>query len=493
MNHFISLAKSEESTNNECGKVSFIDRLHRGAGIMRRKKNCDRPEAEQGDVNTTAARKRYWERNLSGEAMVWFEEDKRYFLHQSLSTPVLNVIAKAEGAWLEDINGKRYLDMHGNGVHNAGFNHPEIKRAVKKQLDDSLTFCPRRFTNIPSVRLAKKLAEITPGGLCRSLFCPGGTDAIEMAIKLAKYVTGHFKTISFWDSFHGAGFGAASVGGEEHFHGGIGPLIPGAFHVEFPNYYRNPWGFTKQEDVDAECLRQIELVMRREPEMAAVIGEPVSANPVVPSKRYWEGVKALCERYGALLIFDEIIEGFGRTGKMFASEHYLTPDILVLGKSLGGGIVPLAGIVTHEKYNICPDRSVGHYTHEKNALSAAAALAEIDVIEKNNLCGHAARLGLYAMDRLQEMAERHPLIGCSMGIGLHIGIDLVRDRKTKERAVREAEMIMFRCMEKGLAFKTIDGNMITLRPALVITQEEMDWALDMLEEAITEVEHLSIS
>ncbi len=455
---------------------------------MAGQKEGARPEAEQGDVNTTAARVKYWERNLSGEAKAWFEEDRRVFLHQSLSTPVLNVIARAEGAWIEDLDGKRYLDMHGNGVHNAGFNHPEILRAVRQQIDEGLTFCPRRYTNIPAVRLAKKLAEIAPGELCRSLFCPGGTDAVEMALKLARLVTGRFKTISFWDSFHGAGFGASAVGGEEHFHGGLGPLMPGTFHVDFPNYYRNPWRFTDPDDVDAECLRQIEGVLKREPEMAALIGEPVSANPVVPSRRYWEGVKELCEKYGALLIFDEIIEGFGRTGKMFASEHYLTPDILVLGKSLGGGIVPLAGIVTLERYNCCPDRSVGHYTHEKNALSAAAALAEIEVIEKNGLCDHAAQLGAYALERLREMAERHPLIGCVTGIGLHIGLDLVRNRKTKERAVREAEAVMFKCLERGLAFKTIDGNLVTLRPALVITREEMDWALAILEEAIGEVE-----
>jgi 4-aminobutyrate aminotransferase len=459
--------------------------------IDRQASSEGRPEAEQGDINTTEARRLYWERNLTGEARRWFEEDAKYFLHQSLSTPVVNVIARAEGAWIEDLNGKRYLDMHGNGVHNAGFNHPTIVQSVKKQLDEGLTFCPRRYTNIPAVRLAKKLAEITPGDLCRSLFCPGGSDAIEMALKLAKQVTGRFKTISFWDSFHGAGFGAASVGGEEHFHGGLGPLMPGAFHVEFPNYYRNPWRFTREEDVDAECLRQIELILRREPDMAAIIGEPVSANPVVPSKRYWEGVRELCEKYGALLIFDEVIEGFGRTGKMFASEHYLTPDILVLGKSLGGGIVPLAGIVTREKYNCCPDRSIGHYTHEKNALAAAAALAEIAVIEEGDLCGRAARLGAHALERLHSMAERHRLIGCVMGIGLHIGIDLVRDRTTKERAVREAEAIMFRCMERGLAFKTIERNIITLRPALVITREEMDWALDILDEAIGEVEGAS--
>src|SRR5512133_2794145 len=119
------------------------------------------PEAEQGDINTTPARRRYWERNLSGEARGWFEEDKRYFLHQSLSTPVLQVIARAEGAWIEDLGGKRYLDMHGNGVHNAGFNHPAIVQAVKRQLDEALSFCPRRYTNIPAIRLAKKLAQIT--------------------------------------------------------------------------------------------------------------------------------------------------------------------------------------------------------------------------------------------------------------------------------------------------------------------------------------------
>jgi 4-aminobutyrate aminotransferase len=140
--------------------------------------------------------------------------------------------------------------MHGNGVHNAGFSNPKVIRAVKKQLDEGLSFCPRRYSNIPAISLAKKLAEIAPGDLRRSLFCPGGSEAIEMALKLAKLVTGHYKTISYWDSFHGAGFGAASVGGEEHFSGGLGPLVPGAFRVEFPNYYRNPWGFETKEDVD---------------------------------------------------------------------------------------------------------------------------------------------------------------------------------------------------------------------------------------------------
>lgn len=452
---------------------------------MRKEKRFER---EQGDINTTANRKKYWERNLAGPAKGWFEEDARYFLHQSLSTPVINVVSKAQGIYIEDLNGKKYIDMHGNGVHNAGFNNPEVIAAVKRQLNEAMTFCPRRYTNIPAIELAKKLAAITPGGLCRSLFCPGGSEAIEMAIMLAKYATGNFKTISFWDSYHGTGMGAASVGGEEHFRGGLGPMIPGAFHVEFPNYYRNPWGFKNKEDVDAECLRQIEIVLQREPEMAAIIGEPISATPMVPTQRYWQSVKRLCEAYGAMLIFDEIIEGFGRTGKMFASEYYVTPDVLVLGKSLGGGLVPFAGIVTHDRHNTLQHRSIGHYTHEKNALCAAAALAEIDFIEKHKLCEHAAELGQYTLMRLNAMKESHPFIGDVTGVGLHIGIDLVKDKKTKERAVDEAEIIMFKCLEKGLAFKTIEGNVITLRPALVITRPEMDRALDILEEAIGDLE-----
>jgi 4-aminobutyrate aminotransferase len=445
-------------------------------------------EREQGDINTTANREKYWLRNLSEVARELFEMDKKYFLHQALSTPVLNVLSRAEGIYIEDLDGKKYIDMHGNGVHNAGFSNPDVIEAVKKQLDEGLSFCPRRYTNLPAVQLAKKLSEITPGDLNKSLFCPGGSEATEMAIALAIQITGNFKTISFWDSFHGAGMAAASVGGEAHFKRGMGPMMTGAYHVDFPNYYRNPWNFEKPEDVDNECLRQIEMVFQKETSVAAIIGEPVSATPVVPSKRFWKGVAGLCERYGALLIFDEVIEGFGRTGKMFASEHFVTPDVLVLGKSLGGGVVPFAGIITKEKYDCCPDRSIGHYTHEKNALCSAAALAEIKYIEKHQLVENAAHQGGYLIERLKKLKDKHPLIGHVAGVGLHIGIDLVKNRKTKERAIEEADMIMYRCLEKGLAFKTIEGNIITLRPALTINREELDLAIDVIDDTIGEIE-----
>ncbi|MDH5604608.1 MAG: aspartate aminotransferase family protein, partial [Cyclobacteriaceae bacterium] len=425
---------------------------------------------EQGDSNISKDRELYYNK-LDSKSKNLIEEDARYFLHQALSTPVMNVLVKTEGPYIYDARGRRYLDLHGNGVHNAGFGNPEVIEAVKKQLDEGLAFTPRRYTSKPAIDFAKKLVEITPEGLDRVLFCPGGSEAIEMAVMLAKQITGKWKTISYWDSYHGTGFQAASVSGEEHFMGGNGPMVPGAFHVEFPNYYRNPWGFDSPEAVDEECVRQIKIILDRNPDLAALIGEPISATPVVPSAHYWEEVKALCEKQGAFLIFDEIIEGLGRTGKMFASDYFVTPDVLVLGKSLGGGVVPFAGIVTKDQYNVLQQRSIGHFTHEKNPLCSAAGLAEVNYIEKNHLVENAAKMGMYLMDKLNELKEMFPIIGHIAGKGLHIGIDLVKDRKTKERATEEAEKIMYHCLEAGVAFKIIESNIITLRPSLVITRD----------------------
>ena len=438
---------------------------------------------EQGDINASDLRQQYVNA-LDDETRHWINEDARYFLHQALSTPVMNVLSKTVGPFIYDLQGKSYLDMHGNGVHNAGFSNPEVIKAVIEQLQASLAFPPRRYTNIPAVQLAKKLVELTPAGLDRVLFCPGGSEAIEMALMLAKQVTGKWKTLSYWDAYHGTGFQASTVGGEEHFTVGNGPMAPGAFHVEFPNYYRNPWGFTNEEQIDEAYLRQIKIILQRNPDMAALIGEPISATPVVPSKNYWQQVKEICNRYDMLLIFDEIIEGFGRTGKFFASEHFVTPDVLVLGKTLGGGLLPFAGIVTMDKYNVLQHRSIGHFTHEKNPLCCTAGLATINYIEQHKLVDNSAAMGAYLMDRLHELKEVYPLIGNIAGKGLHMGIDLVKDRYTKERATREAEAIMYYCMQQGIAFKIIEGNVITMRPALTITKDDCDRVVTVLKNAL---------
>ncbi len=441
---------------------------------------------EQGDVNQSTLRQAY-HNGLDDTTKALIAEDAAVFLHQALSTPVMNVLGKTEGPYIYDLQGKAYLDLHGNGVHAAGFSNPYVVQKVVEQLNQSLAFTPRRYTNQPAINLAKKLVQITPHGLDRVLFCPGGSEAIEMAVMLAKQITGRWKTLSFWDSYHGTGFQSAAIGGEEHFSTGNGPMVPGAFHVEFPNYYRNPWGLTNTDDVDTEYLRQLKIILQRNTDMAAVIGEPISATPVVPSQNYWHAVKDLCKQYGMLLIFDEIIEGFGRTGKMFASEHFVTPDVLVLGKSLGGGLMPFAGIVTREEYNVLQNRSIGHFTHEKNPLCSVAGLATIEYIEDHNLVKNSAVLGDYLLAQLANLQETYPIIGHVAGKGLHIGVDLVKNRQTKERAIQEAETIMYLCMQDGVAFKIIEGNVITMRPSLVIDKGHCDTIIGTLKKALDKV------
>jgi 4-aminobutyrate aminotransferase len=194
----------------------------------------------------------------------------------------------------------------------------------------------------------------------------------------------------------------------------------------------------------------------------------------VPSLNYWQRVRELCDRYDILLIFDEIIEGFGRTGKWFACEYFVTPDVLVLGKTLGGGLVPFAGIVTKDKYNVLQHRSIGHFTHEKNPLCSAAGLATINYIEKHKLIENANAMGNYLIQQLSELKNKFPLIGNIAGKGLHIGVDLVRDPVTKERANGEAERIMYECLNQGVALKVIEGNILTMRPSLIINKEDCD-------------------
>jgi 4-aminobutyrate aminotransferase len=443
---------------------------------------------EQGDINKSELRDQYFQ-SLDAETRSLIEEDAKYFLHQALSTPVMNVLSRTSGAYIYDHAGNKYLDLHGNGVHNAGFSNPEVIEAVIKQLQNELAFTPRRYTNVPAIELAKKLISITPDGLDRVLFCPGGSEAIEMAIALAKQITGRWKTISFWDSYHGTGFQASSVSGEEHFSNGQGPMVPGAFHVEFPNYYRNPWGLTDEKKIDELYLRQIEIILQRHPDIAAIIGEPISATPVVPSFDYWEKVRTLCDAHGILLIFDEIIEGFGRTGKWFASEYFVTPDVLVLGKTLGGGLVPFAGIVTKEKYNVLQHRSIGHFTHEKNPLCAAAGLATINYIEKHQLVNNAEQMGEYLLQELMKLKEKFTMIGNIAGKGLHLGIDLVRNQITKERATKEAEKMMYECMRQGVALKVIEGNILTMRPSLCIDKNDCDKIINALGNAFEKEKH----
>lgn len=412
------------------------------------------------------------------------DRDAQVFFHQTLSTPVFNTITRAEGAYIYDGSGKKHLDLHGNGVHTVGYQNPRVIQAIQQQIAENLTFAPRRFTNEPAVELAEKLVSVAPEGLTRVLFCPGGSEAIEMAVMLAKLYTGKWKTLSYYGTFHGAGFQAVSLGADAHFREGLGPVIPGAIHLELPDYYRNPWGWTDQQLIDDEYLRQLRTQIEFNPNIAALISEPIFYNSTVPTRYYWEQVQALCKAHGILLIFDEIYTAFGRTGKMFASEHFVTPDIIVVGKGFGGGIVPYAGIIGREGLNVLEHKSIGHYTHEKNPLCAAVARAVIEEVEQNDLVAHARDLGKYFKAGLLELQAEFPIIGNVSGLGLNLAVDLVKDRQTKTRAIEEANQLMGFCMERGISFKLIQGNILNLKPALVVTKGEVDWVLWTLKDGL---------
>jgi len=445
-------------------------------------------DKSEGDINISPRRSEWQENHLDKETQALLEEDARYFLKQSLSTPCLNAIRSCEGIYIEDLQGRRYMDFHGNNVHQVGFANPAVIAAIKNQLD-TLSFCTRRYTNRVAVDLARKLAEISPGNLNKVLLCPGGTIAIGMALKLARVATGRHKTISMWDSFHGASLDAISIGGEAIFRQDIGPLLPGTEHVPPPDEYRCVFGCGDRGGCDLTCARYVEYILEKEGDIAAVIAEPIRSTPYIPKREYWQAIRRACDRYGALLIFDEIPHALGRTGTMFTCENFdVVPDMLVIGKGLGGGIFPLAALIAREDLDVSSDKALGHYTHEKSPVGCAAALATIEYIEKENLVDHARKLGQYSLKRMNEMMERHPLIGDVRGLGLFLGIELVKDRTTRERAIDEAEAVMYSALSKGLSFKLTMGNIITLTPALTIKKEEMDKALAIIDECLTEVE-----
>ena len=458
------------------------------------------PPPGESEINASPQRAAWQVHHLDEAGRRLLAEDARYFLHQSVSTPCLAAIRRAEGCWIEDSAGRRYLDFHGNSVHHIGYGHPRLLAAIKQQLDE-LSFAPRRFTCEPAVDLARRLVEISPPSLDKVLFATGGSDAVEIALKIARAATGRFKTLSFWDAFHGAGFGAASVGGEALFRSGpIGPLLAGTEHVAPFACYRCPYGYPADANGQPRldlcrmtCANFVRYVLEKEGDVAAVIAEPMRATPYVPPPGFWQAVRDACHDHGTLLIFDEIPTGLGKTGRLFACEHdEVIPDILVLGKALGGGVLPIAATLCRDELDVAAAYALGHYTHEKNPVTCRAALTTLDIIADEGLVENARRQGESAMQRLQEMKARHPLIGDVRGRGLLIGVELVSDREAKTSANDAAEAVLYRALARGLSFKISLGNVLTLSPPLIMSEAELNTALDTLELCITETERENI-
>lgn len=434
----------------------------------------------EGDINSTPARDEWLAKEVDKTTKKLLEKDARYFLHQALSTPCLNVLKNCEGSYIESISGKKYLDFHGNNVHQLGFSHPKIVERLTEQMK-SLTFSTRRYTNEIAINFAEKLASLLPSDLNRTLLTPNGSSSVGIALKLARAITGKFKVVSFWDSFHGASLDAISVGGESVFREYMGPLMPGVERIPPPVNYRGIF-----EGDESKCLEHLEYVFAKEGDIGAFMAETVRNTDVqVPSKNFWKEARRLCDAYGVVLILDEIPIALGRTGYLFAFEHYgIEPDILCLGKGLGGGIFPQAAIVTRDRYNRFGDISLGHYTHEKSPMGAAAGLATLEVIEEEMLLEKVKSDEVFLCEKMAELSQKHELIGDIRGLGLLWGVELVKDRITKEKAVQEAEKVMYECLKNGLSFKVSAGNVLQLSPALTIARHELESALKILDNAL---------
>lgn len=437
----------------------------------------------EGDINLTEERVKWQESFLSSHAKELLEEDSRYFLHQALSTPCLNPIVSVDGIYITDEDGRKFMDFHGNSVHQLGYNHPYLLNALQNQLSE-LSFSPRRYSNKTATKLAKKLTGLMPGDGWRLLFTPSGAASNSIALKIARKVTGRHKVISLWDAFHGANLDTISIGGEAHFRNGIGPLLPGCQHVLPYNSYRCPFGSC--QDCGLKCIDYIEYVCRCEGDIGAIIMEPIRCTDVqIPPQEYYKRLRKICDEYGIVLIFDEIPTAFGRTGKMFAFENYdIEPDILVIGKGLGGSLYPISAVLARPEYNVCQDISLGHYTHEKSPLGCAVGLALIEYIEKENILGHVQKLNQLMLGRTQAMKEKFPAVGDVRLVGALLGIELIKDPVTKEKAIDACEQILYYCLEQGLSFKISQGNVLTLAPPLIISVKELDHALDIIERGI---------
>ncbi|HDM8139280.1 TPA: aspartate aminotransferase family protein [Vibrio harveyi] len=440
----------------------------------------------EGDVNTTPARQA-WNASMDDErTQALLKRDSEVFLHQAMSTPCLDTLEAAEGIYIQDATGKKYMDFHGNNVHQVGYGHPHVIKRVQEQIA-KLPFSPRRFTNETAIECAEKLTQICGGELNRVLFAPGGTSAVGMALKLARHITGNYKVVSLWDSFHGASLDAISVGGEACFRQGMGPLMAGVERIPPAVSYRG--AFPVADGSDVHYADYLEYVIEKEGGVGAFIAEAVRNTDVqVPSKAYWKRIREICDKHNVMLIIDDIPNGMGRSGEWFTYQAYdIEPDMLCIGKGLGGGLVPIAAMVTKDKYNTAEQISMGHYTHEKSPIGCAAALATMEAIEQDGLLDKAKADSQFMREKLLEMKAKYPVIGDVRGIGMLWGIELVTDHESKARAYDEAEAVLYQCLNNGVSFKVSQGNVIQLSPPLIITREQLTEALAIFEEAIAKV------
>ncbi|MBS7542820.1 aminotransferase class III-fold pyridoxal phosphate-dependent enzyme [Ancylobacter oerskovii] len=396
--------------------------------------------------------------------------DAAAFFHQHGSSPCIGALRAARGIWLEDMEGRRFIDLHGNTVHHLGHGHPEVAAALKRQLDE-LAFAPRRFTNAPALSLAEALLARWPGPPARVLFATGGSDAIEIALKLARVATGRQETISLEGSYHGHGFGAFGLSSAA-LDPRLGAFLPGRHHVT--PYWAGAHG-------PARMLEEIAGLLATG-RIAAVIAEPMRSSCHVPPADLWPRVRALCDAYGTRLVFDEIPSGLGKTGRFFAFEHFgATPDLVVLGKALGGGMVPIAAVIGDARLNVAPELELGHYTHEKNPLTTRAAATLLEIIARDDLVARARDAGGRLSSGIAEIAARAPGVSGVRGLGLLLAVEFDAAAYGQVPGPAFAEQLVATCFARGLSTTAKGPNAIGLSLPLTVTDAEIAEVLRRIE------------
>ena len=406
------------------------------------------------------------------------------------------VIDHAQGALVWDMDGKEYIDCYaGISVVNAGHCPPEVVNAAIEQAKKLVHACTYVYYVPPAIRLAKRLAEITPAPLQKVFFGNSGAEALECAMKLARKYTKRHEFIALMCSFHGRTLGTLSITGQSgRRRYDMGPYLSGVSFIPPPYCYRCFFGLTYPE-CDLQCARFIRYAIEYSSSkcVAAFIAEGVMGEGgiIPPPPEYFKIIKEILDEYGILFICDEVQSGYGRTGKFFAIEHYgVDPDLMTLAKGIASGF-PISACVARPEIGDAFEPGDHLSTFGGNPISAAAALATIEYMIKNRLPEQAAEKGEYVMKRLNEMKERHPIIGDVRGKGLMIGIELVKDRETKKPAVDEAKRVRELCREMGVLVGRggVVASVIRFQPPLVITKEQLDKALDVFEEALRKVEY----
>ncbi len=402
-------------------------------------------------------------------------------------------IARGEGAFVEDVDGNVFLDCTaGIAVASTGHSHPEVVGAIVEQASRFLHMSGTDFYYEPQVRLGEELSAIAPmPGPHRSFFANSGTEANEAALKLARYHTRRQGIIAFFGAFHGRTMGSLSLTASKPAQRrGFAPFVPGVYHAPYPNCYRCPVNATP-ESCAADCLRFIEeqvLVHLVSPEeVAAVVVEPIQGEGgyVVPPDVFHQRLRELTARHGMLLVVDEVQSGMGRTGKMFAIEHTgVTPDVVTAAKGIASGL-PL-GVATARSDVMAWTPGAHASTFGGNPVSCAAALVTIRLL-RDGLMRNAAVVGAHLLAGARALMEKHAIIGDVRGRGLMIGLELVRDRTTKERATTERDRVVGECFRRGLLVLGAGQNAIRLSPPLVLTKAQADTALRLLDEALASV------